>query len=114
MDSFSVWDTIFQNTNSIDDTYMTPDLSPGLDDTSSVSQSPTTLLNNRLLSASGFSHDSRNVARTLAGSLSYESGAYSSNLQDRCQRLECELSYKKEEHKKLRKVPRFLVSQSNN
>src|SRR5258708_17388972 len=96
--------------------YMLPDLSAGLDDshdTFSVSQSPTTPLHNRLLSAGDISHGSRNVAGTLGGSLSYESGAYSGNLQDRCQCLECELTYEKEEHKKLRKVPHFLISQSN-
>ena len=89
---------------------MTPDLSLGLDDTSSVSQSPTTPLHNRLLSAGNISQGSKNAARTLGGPLSYELGAYSSNLQDRCQRLEYELTYKKEEHKKLRKVPRSLYS----
>ena len=120
MDSFPLQNSFFHNTSSIDDMYMSVDLSPGLDDshdTSSVSQSPTTPLHNRLLSSGDISHGSRNVARTLAhlgGSLSYESGAYSDNLQDRCQRLECELASEKEEHKKLRKVPCFLVSQPNN
>ena len=114
MDSFSRLNSVYHNTSSINDMDMTPDLSLILDDTSFVSQSPTTPLHNRLLSAGDFSHGSKNIARTLDGSLSYESSTYRSNLHDRCQHLECELSYEKEEHKKLRKVPRFLVSQPNN
>src|SRR5258708_3087735 len=97
--------------------YILPNFSAELDnthDTFSLSQSPTTPLHNRLLSASDISHGSRNVAGTLGGSLSYESGTYSGNLQNRCQCLKCELTYEKEEHKKLRKVSHFLVSQSNN
>jgi hypothetical protein len=117
MESFSFQNSFDRNMSSIDDdTYMAPNLSHGLDDTpSSVSLSPNTPLHNTLLSPAGdFSHGSKNVARTLGGSLSYDSGAYSSSLRDKCHRLECELAYEKEEHKKLRKVPRFLVSQPNN
>ena len=117
MDSFPLQNSFFHNMSSINDMYMPLDLSTGLDDShdiSSVSQSPITPLHNRLLSAGNISHGSRNVVGTLGGSLSYESGAYSGNLQDRCQHLKCELTYEKEEHKKLRKVPCFLISQSNN
>ena len=90
---------------------MTPDISLGLNNTSSISQSLTTSLHNRLLSSSDFLYDSRNLACTLGGLLSYESGAYTGSFWDRCQHLECKLLNEKEKHKKLRKVPCFLVSQ---
>ena len=74
-----------------DDTYMATDLSHGLDDTpSSVSLCPYTLLNNMLLSPGDFSHSSRGFSSTLGGSFN-ESGAYNSNLHDKCQQLEWEL-----------------------
>ncbi len=115
MDSFSLQDSFHRNTSSIDDdTYMAPDLSHGLDDTpSSVSLSPNTPARNTFLSPAGdFSHGSRPFSNTLGGSF-YESGAYTSNTQDKYQRLEWELSKEKKEHMKLRKVIHFRILQHN-
>ena len=85
-----------------------------MDDTSSVSQSPTTPLYNRFYSTGDFSLGSRNISRASGGSLSCESGAYNGSLQDRIHRIECELLNEKEEHKKLRKVSPFSIFQPNN
>lgn len=100
--------------SSIDhNTYMTPDLSLGLDDTpSSVSLSPTTPLQNMLLSSGDFSHGSRSLSGSLGGSL-YESPAYTRNTQDKCRQLEWELSKEKMDHMKLRKEFHFRILQYN-
>jgi hypothetical protein len=109
MDSLSLRSFVHRNMSSMDNTYTAPDLSPGLDDTSSVSLSP----NTPLLSPHELSHGSGGFSRTLGGSLSYGSGAYSSNLQDKYQQLERQLLNEKEEHMKLRKVSRLLIFQPN-
>lgn len=115
MDSFSPLSSFQPNMSSIDDdTYMAPDLSHGLDDMpSSVSRSPNTPLHNTLFSPGDFSHGSGSFSNTLGGSL-YESGAYTSNIQDKSQRLEWELSKEKRDHMKLRKVIHFRILQHNN
>lgn len=119
MDPLSSLNSFHRNLSSIDDnTYMPPDLSHGLDDTlSAVSLSPNTPLNNTLLSPGDFSHSSRSLSSTLGGSFyesGKESGAYTSSLQDRCQRLEWELLKEKGDHVKLRKVFHFRTLQHNN
>ena len=115
MDSFSLQNSFHRDMSSIDDdTYMAPDLSHGLDDTpSSVSLSPNTPLHNTLLSPGDFSHSSRGFSSTLGGSFN-ESGAYNSNLHDKCQRLEWELLKEKRDNIKLRKVIHFHILQHNN
>ena len=85
MDSFLLQNSVYHNMSSINNAYMTPDLSHGLDDTSSVSQSPTTSLHNRLLSIGNFSHGSANASRTLGSTFSYKSSIYMRNLQNKCQ-----------------------------
>ena len=115
MNSFSLQDSFHCNTSSIDDdTYMALNLSHGLDNMlSSVSLSPNTSARNTFLSSAGdFLHSSRAFSSTLGGSF-YESGAYTSNTQDKYQRLEWELSKEKKEHMKLRKVIHFRILQHN-
>jgi hypothetical protein len=115
MDSFSLPNSFHRNMSSIDnDTYMAPDLSHGLDDSaSSVSLSPNTPLHSSLLSPGDFSHSSRGFSSTLGGSIN-ESGAYNSNLHDKCQRLEWELLKEKRDNIKLRKVIHVHILQRNN
>ena len=76
MNFFSLQNSVYHNTSSINDACITSDLSHGLDDTSSVSQSPTTLLHNRLLLIGNFSYGSANASRTLDSMFSYESSIY--------------------------------------
>ena len=116
MDSPSLQNTLNYSMSSIDDSaYRVPDLSLGLDDSSSISLSPNTPLRNTLLSPGDFSHGSGKFSGSLAGSLSYRSGAYSDrDLHAKCQRLEWELSKEKEEHEKAKKVPISLILQPIN
>lgn len=98
-----------------DDAYMAPDFSHGLDDTrSSVSLSPNTPLQNALLSPGDFSHNSRGFSSSLSGSF-HDSGAYTtSNIQDKYQRLQLELSKERRDHLNLRLVVYLRILQHNN
>ena len=98
-----------------DDAYMALDFSHELDNMcSSVSLSPNTLLQNALLSSGNFSHNSRGYSSSLSGSF-HDSGTYTtSNIQDKYQQLQLELSKERRDHINLRLVVYLCILQHNN